>query len=92
MPDSVQPSRQQLEDEWRQRALDAKLRLQLARDYVREVQRDLQRGSVPAADGNFAQQHALRAENLALRHYRDVLRTLADLVVRGKIPPAGKSA
>jgi hypothetical protein len=76
--------RQQIEELWRRRLADAKLRLDFARQYLNEVQRDQRDGTVPAADGNFAYRNALRAENYALAEYSRILRTFTHLVVGGK--------
>ena len=65
---------------------DAKVRLDLANKYVREVERDLKSRTIPSPDGQYAHQHALRAETLALKHYRRVLNTLSVLVLTGKVP------
>ena len=77
-------TRQELEDEWRRRLTDSRLRLQLAQNYVREVHAD--RRALPAPDGDYAWRRALRMESLALKHYRNVLKIFTDFVVRGKIP------
>ena len=81
-------SRQDLENLWRLRLNDAKIRLDFARTYVKEVQADLQSGTVPEPDGSFGFQKALRAENFALADYGRVLGIFTDLVVRGKVPDA----
>ena len=81
------PNRQELEDEWRRRVAEAKLELDMARAYLVEVQRDLKNGLVSSSDGDYAYQHALRAETRALGRYRDVLAILSDLMAHGKIPP-----
>jgi hypothetical protein len=78
--------REELEDRWRKRVTDAKLRLDLARNYVKEVQRDLPRDDIPAPDGDYAYRKALHAENSALAEYKRVLRIFTDLTVNGKIP------
>ena len=78
--------REKLEDLWRDRLQDAKLRHAFACNVRQEVQRDLQHGEVPSADRNFALERALRAENRALAEYDRVLRIFAALVVAGKIP------
>lgn len=75
-----------IEQLWRSRLQDAKLRLDFARQYLREVQRDRSDGAVPPADGNFAFEKALRAENYALAEYRRILREFANLVLEGTIP------
>ena len=65
---------------------NARLSLDFARNFLKEVQRDFPRESVASADGQFALQKALRAENLALAEYRRVLRIFTDLVVEGTVP------
>jgi hypothetical protein len=79
-------SRQELENQLRERVANAKVRLDLARNYVREVQRDLKSGTITESDGHHAHQYALQAETLALQHYQSVLNTLSTLVLTGKIP------
>ena len=71
------PERQKIEEIWLARLRDAKLRLDFARNYAKEVQKDYT--SLPATDGQYALQRALRAENLALAEYNRVLRIYADL-------------
>ncbi len=69
---------------------DAKLRLDFARNYMAEVQRDLPAGDIPESDHQFAHQKALRAESLALQEYKRVLRIVTDLTVNGIIPDEGE--
>lgn len=76
----------QLEEVWRRRLGDAKLRLEFARDYVLELQKDLKADGIPAPDGNFAYQQALRSETNALAEFRRVLQIFRDLTMDGKIP------
>lgn len=78
--------RKALEQHWRNRLADAKLRLDFARNYLAEVRRDLPSGEIPQADGDFAFQRAVRAETFALVKYKRVLRIYADLIVHGWIP------
>ena len=80
------PKREELEQLWRSRVKDAQLRLDFARNYLAEVQRDFPPGDVPSPDGSFALQKALRAENFALAEYHRVLRMFTDLVLHGTIP------
>jgi hypothetical protein len=80
------PDRDKLEDLWRKRLTDAKLRLDSARNDVKEVQRDLPSDDIPAPDGRFAYSRALRAESFALAEYKRVLRIFTDLTRNGKIP------
>lgn len=88
------PDRKALEDLWRQRLNDAKLRLDFARNYLSELRRDYPSDDIPAGEYHFSHQQALRGENFALKEYRRVLRILTDLTVHGKVPneddwPAG---
>ena len=83
MPD---PTRQRLEALWRSRVTDAKLRLEFARLFLKEVQTDLAADVVPVADGQFAFRQALRAENAALAEYNRVLRIYTDLTMNGTVP------
>ena len=80
------PDREGVEALWRKRLNTAKLRLEFARNYVAELQQELQTGSLPSPDGSFAYQQALRAENNALAEFRRVLQIFTDLTVDGKIP------
>jgi len=85
------PSRKDLEDLWRERLKLAKLRLDFARNYVLEVEKDfsLAGPSLPEAcnpDGRYAYLQALRAENDALTSYRRVLRVYQEVVHDGSIP------
>jgi len=89
MPDA--PNRGEIEKLWRGRLQDAKLRLDFARSYLKEVQRDFQSGEIPSADGSYAHQKALRAEIAALAEYQRVLRVVTDLLVNGIIPGAEDS-
>jgi hypothetical protein len=79
-------NRKSLEDRWRARLRDAKLRWDFARNYTVELQRDLPPGTLPSPDQGFAYQQALHAENFALAEYRRVLRIYTDLTIRGKLP------
>jgi hypothetical protein len=82
----IQPTRQGLENLWQKRVADAKVRLDLASNYLREVQRILKSRIIPSTDGHYAYHHAQRAEILALTHYQSVLNTLSTLVLTGKTP------
>ncbi len=73
-----------IEDLWRARLRDAKLRLDFARQYVKEVEDEYKPGDLPASDAHFAMRAALRAETFALTEYRRILRIFADLVLEGK--------
>ena len=72
----IQPTGQELENLWQKRVADAKVRLDLTRNYLKEVQRDRKSGMLPPSDGQYAHHRALQAETLAIEHYRRVLNTL----------------
>lgn len=78
------PERQRIEELWLERLRDAKLRVDFARNYAKEVHRDYP--SLPATDGQYALQRALRAENIALQEYNRVLRIYTDLVKGIRVP------
>ena len=84
---SPQFSRKDIEAQWRERLTNAKLRLDFAENYVRAVERDLHTAGVPSPDGSYAYRSALRAKNLALQYYNEVLRVFSNLVLYGKLPP-----
>jgi hypothetical protein len=81
--------RNELENLWASRLQDARLRLEFAANYLKEVQGDIEADSVSVADGNFAFEKAVRAENSALAEYNRVLRIYTDLTVSGIIPDEG---
>jgi hypothetical protein len=83
---NLTPDRRILEDLWRSRLNDAKLRLDFAHGYLAAVQGDYAARDIPASDHHFAYQKALRAEGLALQEYRRVLHIFADLLFHGIIP------
>lgn len=72
---------------WR-RLEDAKLQLDLAHNYVREITEDLKDGVVSEPDGNLAYRHALRAEDLAAQNYLNILNRYKATVLAGQ-PPDG---
>jgi len=78
-----------VEELWRSRVEDAGLRLDFARNFADEVQRDVAADAVPAADSAFSYQRALRAEKVAAVEFGRVLLIYADLVVNGKPPGEG---
>ena len=80
------PDRIALEELWRQRRDDAKLRLDFARNFLTEVLKDSPPGVIQTSDGTFAYRQAVKAESSALREYARVLRIYHDLVVNGIIP------
>ena len=78
-------SRVELESLWRSRLQEAQLRLDFARNFLKEVQQDFPL-SEPSTDGRYAYRRAIRLERLALQEYRHIQRILHDLVVNGKVP------
>jgi hypothetical protein len=71
---------------WHQRVQDAKLFLDFAVNFRKEVEADQRSGHIPSADGHFAYQRALHAETAAHKEHMRVLRIFNDLLVNGKIP------
>ncbi len=78
--------RAELEKLWRHRLEDARLRLEFARNYYREIKRDFSDGGISAPVERFEFDKALRAETAALREYSRILAILNDLTIHGKIP------
>lgn len=81
--------RKVLEALWRSRLSDAKLRLDFARHYMREVQREYPASDIPVPDHSFAFKKALKAENYALTEYERLLRIYTALTVDGVTPDEG---
>lgn len=77
------PAQSDLDMLWR-RLEDARLRLDLAHNYVREITDDLKDGAVPEPDGNLAYRHALRAEDLAAQNYLSILNRYKAIVLAGQ--------
>ena len=86
---NLRPDLKKVTELWRKRLDDAKLRVDFARQYKKEVERDFPVGSIPTADGNFAFHRALRAENVALAEYNRVLRIYGHLILHGEVPDEG---
>ena len=83
---SPKPELTKLTELWRSRLRDAKLKVDFARGYKKEVEQDFPSGTISTPDGNFEHYQALRAENLALAEYHRVLRIYEQLVLRGEVP------
>src|SRR5215831_16527523 len=83
---SPQTYRQALEKLCRTRLDEVKLRVELARNFLREIHEDTKNGTLPRPDGEFAYRRAVRAENLALAEYTRILRIFHNLTVNGKVP------
>ncbi len=77
------PAQSDLDELWR-RLKDAKLRLDLAHNYVREITEDLKDGAVPEPDGYLAYRHVLRAEDLAAQNYLSILNRYQAVVLGGQ--------
>ena len=71
---------------WGNRLNDARLRLDFTRNFMREIEKDVQAGAIPSSNGELAFREALRAEREALAQFGRVLRIYIDLVVHGKMP------
>lgn len=80
------PDRKVLEELWRQRLNDARLRVDFAVDFAAEVHGEHPSGDIPESEYHLAQQQALRGENFAQAQYNLVLRSYTDLLVHGIIP------
>ena len=66
------PDLSALEGLWRSRLNDARLRLEFARSYYKEVKEDYAAGSVTGPVERFAMDKALRAETAALAEYATI--------------------
>jgi hypothetical protein len=76
----------ELRDKWRKRFTDAKLRLNLARAFVKEFWEDCESGSVPASDAVCAYRRALDRERDALAEFERVAGILENLILHDTIP------
>jgi hypothetical protein len=76
----------ELEELWRSRLKEAQLRWLLARNTVKDAQRDLAFDDPDTAVSRLALQKALHAENIAVKEYRRVVAIFKDLLVDGRIP------
>jgi len=76
----------ELRGKWRNRLADAKLRLDFARSFVKEVTADYASGAMPASDGGFAYRRAIRAERQALAEFIRIAEILKNLTIYGTIP------
>ena len=65
MSDSL-PRKSALEGLWYRRLNDAKLRVEFAKQYRREIEGDFTTGGIPPSDDHLPYQRALRAEYIAL--------------------------
>ena len=86
MMNNPPPEIQRLVVLWQQRLRDARLQYDFARNYVTEVQHELQSGALPSPDGSYAYQLALRKETYALAAYRETLKIFTAFILDGQVP------
>ena len=77
--------REERERLWRGRLADAHLRLDFARHFLQEMEREFPLHDT-SPDGQFAYQRALCAEKVAEAEWRRILHIFTDLVMEGKVP------
>ena len=77
--------RKDIEARWKQRMENAKLRLDFAINYLKEIEDDRRAGRALATDLDF-HRLAVRAETQAREEYERISRIYEDLVCQGKIP------
>lgn len=76
-----------MENLWRSRLRDAKLRYEFAKNYVNEIRQERKDdGGIPSPDGSLAYLQALATESLAWVQYQHVLGIFTALTLDGKIP------
>lgn len=73
-------------DQWRQQIQSARQRLDFARAFVEEVERDMEAGTIAQAHTFEAYNRALSAEILALQEYARVLESFKEHALRTEIP------
>lgn len=83
---SAPQSRLELEDLWRNRVHEARVRYLKAREDLLRVRLNYAHG-VPSRDGQYAVVKAQRIEIWALEAYSRAMKILHDLQVDGKLPP-----
>ena len=74
--------RSEMEELWRRRIAEAKLRFDSARSRTNAVVREFALDGT-SADGRYAYRNAIRVENVALAEYNRVLRIYTDLMHDG---------
>jgi hypothetical protein len=79
-------SRSEIEALWRERLRGALRELNSATLRVHEAQQEYYSRAIPSPDGDHAFRRAVSAETVARREYMNVLMTLQNLVLHGKIP------
>jgi hypothetical protein len=82
------PSREALEDLWRDRLQESQRRYQIAKSICANAAQECANRLMPSADGHFALQRALKLETAALEEYKHALAVFTDLTVNRKLPPA----
>ena len=81
------PSREVLENLWRDRLQESQRRYQIAKAICAKASRKCSNGDLPMADGHFAFRQALQFETAALAEYKHALEVFTDLTVFRKVPP-----
>jgi len=82
----ARPSRQELEDLWRERLNEALRRYRVAKLETSTALIQTRNGEMPSPDGNFAFRKAQGVENIALVECKRLLIIFNRLVIDGKIP------
>ena len=75
-----------LKEKWLQRLNDAKLRLEFARSFVREVTEDCASGAIVAPDSGLAYRQALSAKRAAVDEFARIAEIVKNLLVHNTIP------
>ena len=76
----------ELRDKWRRRFKEAKLRLDFARAFVKDLSEGCQLGVIPASDAVSTYRRALGREREALVEFDRIAEILEDLIICGTIP------
>ena len=77
---------EELKTEWKKRAREAELQLEIARRDVKKLEEELRWQSMASPDLHYAYQRAQRTETQALEKYTKVLSVLNDLALHGTTP------
>jgi len=85
----VRPSREELENVWRERLNEALRQYRIAKLDASTALIQYRQGEMPTPDGNFAFRKAAEAENRAFAEYTRLLSIFNDLVLEGKLPDSG---
>lgn len=80
----------ELEEKWQARLRDSKLRLDVCRLYVKQMQAAV--ADIPPTDDGYTYRRALQSERSAVAQYTRTLRIYSDLVVYGRVPAEDNEA